>query len=63
LRDAGLLSHPVWSKVFDRVRTGEPLLVERLDRAESPYWMVPTLDESGRPRAVVGVDARFGDYQ
>jgi hypothetical protein len=63
LKDAGLLSHPVWSKVFDDVRTAEPLLVERLDRPDSEYWIVPTVDERGRLRAAVGIDARFGDYQ
>jgi hypothetical protein len=63
LKAAGLLSHPVWSKVFDHVRTGEPLLVQRLDRPGSDYWLVPTVDERGKPRAAVGIDARFGDYQ
>ena len=63
LKDAGLLSHPVWSKVFAEVRTGDPLLVQRLDRLDSYYWIVPTLDAAGRLRAAVGVDARFGDYQ
>lgn len=63
LMDAGLLMHPVWSKVFAEVRTGEPLLVQRLDHEDSYYWIVPTFDERGRPRAAVGVDARFGDYQ
>jgi hypothetical protein len=63
LKSAGLLSHPVWAKVFDEVRTGEPLLVQRLDRPDSYYFIVPTLDERGKLRAAVGVDARFGNYQ
>ena len=63
LKKAGLLSHPVWSKVFDDVRTGEPLLVQRLDRLDSHYWIVPTVDTGGKARAAVGVDAHFGDYQ
>jgi hypothetical protein len=63
LKAAGLLTHPVWKEVFDDVRTGEPLLVRRLDRPASEYWIVPTLDARGRPRAAVGVDARRGDYQ
>jgi len=63
LRGAGLLSHPVWSQVFGAVRTAEPLLVQRLDRLDSFYWIVPTLDQQGKLRAAVGVDARFGDYQ
>jgi hypothetical protein len=63
LRDAGLLSHSFWSTVFDQVRAGDPLLVERLDRPNSEYWIVPTLDAGGKLRAAVAVDARFGDYQ
>jgi hypothetical protein len=63
LKEAGLLSHPVWSKVFADVRTREPLLVQRLDRLDSYYWIVPTVDERGGLRAAVGIDARFGDYQ
>jgi hypothetical protein len=63
LADAGLASHPTWSRVFDDVRTAEPLLVERLDRADAPYWIVPTVDARGRPRAAVGIDARYGNYE
>ena len=63
LTDAGLLSHPLWSKVFEDVVTAEPLLVQRLDRPGDPYWIVPTVDRSGMPRAAVSVDAHFGDYQ
>jgi hypothetical protein len=63
LTRAGLLSHAVWSKVFDDLRTGDPLLVQRLDRPDSYYWIVPTLDRRGGLRAAVGVDARSGDYQ
>jgi hypothetical protein len=63
LSDAGLMAHPVWSGVFAEVRTGAPLLVQRLDRSDSHYWIVPTLDAGGNLRAAVGVDARFGNYQ
>jgi Papain-like cysteine protease AvrRpt2 len=63
LQKAGLLSHPIWSKVFDQVRTAEPLQVQRLDRQDSYYWIVPTVDAQGKLRAVVGVDGRMGGYQ
>ena len=63
LKTAGLLSHPAWSKVFGDVHAGEPLLVQRLDRQDAYYFLVPTMDALGRMRAAVGVDARFGDYQ
>ena len=38
-------------------------MIERLDRPDTHYWIVPTLDERGRPQAVVGVDAHSADYQ
>jgi hypothetical protein len=63
LTDAGLLSHPVWSKVFEDVVPAEPLLVQRLDRPSDRYWIVPTVDRHGMLRGAVGVDAYFGDYQ
>jgi hypothetical protein len=63
LQKAGLLSHPIWSQVFDQVRTAEPLLVQRLDRLDSYYWIVPTVDAQGKLRAAVGVDGRMGGYQ
>jgi hypothetical protein len=63
LKEAGLLNHPVWSPVFDGVQAGEPVLVQRLDRPDSYYWIVPAVDGRGGLRAAVGIDARFGDYQ
>jgi hypothetical protein len=57
------MSHPLWSKVFEQVRTGEPMLVQRLDRDDRYYWIVPTQDDRGTPRAAVAVDAHTGDYQ
>jgi hypothetical protein len=63
LSSAGLMSHPLWSKVFEQVRTGEPMLVQRLDREDRYYWIVPTQDDRGTARAAVAVDAYTGDYQ
>jgi len=37
--------------------------VQRLDRPDSYYWIVPAVDEKGGLRAVVRFDARFGNYQ
>ncbi len=63
VKEAGLLLHPVWSKLFDGARAGEPILVQRLDRLDSYYWIVPTLDALGAICAAVGVDAHSGGYQ
>jgi hypothetical protein len=62
MRRAGLVTHPVWSARLNGARAGEPLLVQRLDKPNSDYWLVPTLDANGNLRAMVGVDARSGDY-
>ncbi len=63
LREAGLLSRPDWSKVFEGARAGEPILAQRLDRLDSYYWIVPAVDAQGSMRAVVGIDAHSGNYQ
>lgn len=63
LSGAGLLSRPVWSKVFDGARAAEPMLVQRLDRLDSYYWIVPAIDAQGAMRAAVGIDAHSGSYQ
>jgi len=63
LRNTGLLSHPVWSRILENVSAGDALLVERLDRPNSEYWIVPTIDVRGNVRALVGIDARLGDYE
>ena len=62
LEEAGLLAHPRWSDVIRGVRAGEPVLVQRLDRSDSYYWIVPA-EEDGAMRAAVSIDARFGDYR
>lgn len=63
MRNAGLLSHPVWSRIFENLNAADALLVERLDRPNSEYWIVPAVDAGGNVRAVVGIDARLGDYE
>lgn len=63
LRQAGFASHPVWSRVFGGVQAGQPHLVQRLDREDSYYWIIPAVDAQGLARGLVNVDARFGNYQ
>jgi hypothetical protein len=63
LDQSGLLAHPHWAKILDGVRPSEPVLVQRLDRPDSYYWIVPAIDAQGALRAAVRFDARFGNYQ
>jgi hypothetical protein len=60
--ETGLFTREPWGRIFEGVRPGEPILVQRLDRADSYYWIVPANDGEGDPRGAVSIDARFGDY-
>jgi hypothetical protein len=46
---------------LENTQLGEPVLVQRLDRSDSFYWIVPR-QRDGLTTAVVNIDARFGDY-
>jgi hypothetical protein len=63
LQQAGLLAHPQWSGLLNVVRPANAVLVQRLDRGDSYYWIVPAIDTQGSLRAAVRFDARFGNYQ
>jgi hypothetical protein len=58
----GLTDREEWSVPL-RGKPGPPTLVQRLDRIDSYYYLVPFADGSGENRAVVSVDARFGNYR
>ncbi len=62
LRRTGLVEREDWSPFLDRAAAGEPVLVQRLDLADSFYWIVPRLRD-GVTTSAVSIDARFGDYQ
>ena len=61
LEVAGLLDRENWRKALERTEVGDAVLVQRLDRADSFYWIVPQVRD-GVPTAVVNIDARFGEY-
>lgn len=62
-REHGLLERPAWANRLAGQAVGRPVLVQRLDRVDSFYWIVPVGDpERGTP-AAVSIDARFGDYR
>ena len=58
----GLRDRKEWSRALKQARPAEPLLVQRLDRLDSFYYLVP-LAARKEAAAFVCVDARFGDYQ
>jgi hypothetical protein len=61
--ETGLLESEQWSSVFDGVQPGDPILVQRLDRLDSYYWIVPAMSGEDDVRAAVSIDARFGNYK
>jgi hypothetical protein len=60
LKRAGLFAHERWGPRLEAGQPGRPVLVQRLDRADSYYWIV--LWEGETP-AAVSIDARFGNYR
>ena len=63
ITDVGLLDRPVWAGAFNGTEAGEPILVQRLDRRDSYYWIVPASDREGLIRAAISVDAIYGTYK
>ncbi|MDL9978532.1 hypothetical protein [Microbacterium candidum] len=60
--EAGLYEEDAWRHALEGTEPGEPQLVQRLDRADQFYWIVPQM-RNGRASAVLNVDARFGDFR
>jgi hypothetical protein len=61
LEEVGLLERKSWSKALSGTEIGRPVLVQRLDRPDSFYWIVPRT-RGNLTTAVVNVDARYGEY-
>lgn len=53
---------PEWQTPLDGVRPGEPQLVQRLDRVDSFYYLVPILKSGDRVSAITLVDGLDGTY-
>jgi hypothetical protein len=65
---AGLKSYRLydrnsWQKTLAKVSPGAPVLVQRLDRLDTFYYIVPMHAGKKAAPALVAVDARFGDYR
>jgi len=63
LRDFGLYERDAWKTALQGTRPGDPVLVERLDRLDSFYYIVPMIARRKRTPVAVSVDARFGNYR
>ena len=62
LEEVGLTERENWRIALEGTEVGEPVLVQRLDRADSFYWIVPHT-RGGLATVAVSIDARFGDYK
>ncbi|MGC3993037.1 MAG: hypothetical protein QM779_02720 [Propionicimonas sp.] len=62
VEEAGLTERARWRKAFGAEVVGRPELVQRLDRPDSFYYLVPRGGD-GIATSVVALDARFGTYQ
>ena len=52
-----------WKKRLQKITPGEPALVQRLDRRDTLYYIVPLTSGSKRVTALASVDARYGNYR
>jgi hypothetical protein len=59
----GLAEHARFKHALGLGQAGAPVLVQRLDRLDSFYFIVPFLGPAGHPQLVVSVDARTGLYK
>lgn len=58
-----LLKKEGWNKRIKQSRAGEPVLVQRLDRLDSYYYIIPYDVGANKTGSLISVDARYGDYK
>jgi hypothetical protein len=63
LQEHGLTKRKQWAAALKSVTPGEAVLVQRLDRLDSFYWIVPLQRRRAQVPAAVSVDARSGEYR
>jgi hypothetical protein len=56
------MEDPEWSTVLQPVKPAAPILVERLDRPEEYYYIVPLVSVGEGATAALLIDARFGGF-
>jgi hypothetical protein len=57
----GLNRRDNWRKALDATKIGDPVLVQRLDRPDDFYWIVPR-GRGDATTAMVSIDALSGEY-
>lgn len=62
LKETGLAEREHWARALDGTEPGTPQLVQRLDRNDQFYWIVPQVRD-GRASTVVSVDALGGQFR
>jgi hypothetical protein len=62
LSEYGLHEREIWRDSLSGTTAGEPVLVQRLDRTDEFYYLVPMQRGTQAPGTYVAVDARFGNY-
>ena len=62
LKDFGLRDRKAWKKSLSGTTPGKPILVQRLDRIDEFYYIVPMESAPGVAPVLVCNNARFGDY-
>lgn len=63
LKQYGLHERKSWAKFLADTIPGRPMLVQRLDRRDTFYYIVPMKGKKRTIPALVCVDGRFGNYQ
>lgn len=63
LKQYGLYNRELWRNSLAGTKPGKPILVQRLDRRDSFYYIVPMKGKKQAVPVLVCVDGRFGNYQ
>lgn len=63
LKEYGLYEREAWRRSLNKTAPTAPILVQRLDRRDSFYYIVPMQVSRKLIPVLVCVDARFGNYQ
>jgi hypothetical protein len=62
LKDFGLRDRKAWKRSLSGTTPGKPMLVQRLDRTDEFYYIVPMESGPNIAHVLVCINARFGDY-
>lgn len=63
LQTAGIAQRAKWAPVLRRTTPAEPVLVQRLDRRDEYYYVVPMGSDPHNMQVVVSIDAMTGRYR